>query len=126
MHLQFKFYPFPAESAGICHFQKRSMETFSQPTLWLFVNITWSSVLKKCMTQFLQHICGCCFTKKPIFRTRKMENGFFFLINMKTSYVNIVHASKMHVCVEYGHILANYAVDVAKTPVIWPETLECS
>ena len=79
MHLQFKFYPFPAESAGICHFQKRCMETFSQPTLWLFVNLTWSSVLKKCMSQFLQHICGCCFTKKPIFRTQKMENGFLYL-----------------------------------------------
>ena len=63
--------------------------------------------------------------KKPIFRTQKMENGFF-PINMKTSSVNIVRASKMHVCVEYGHILANYVMDVAKTPVIWPETLECS
>ena len=69
-----------------------------------------------------------------------MENGFF-PINMKTSSVNIVRASKMHVCVEYGHILldiyghvcveyghilANYVMDVAKTSVIWPETLECS
>ena len=45
---------------------------------------------------------------------------------MKTSSVNIVRASKMHVCVEYGHILANYDMDVAKTPVIWPETLKCS
>jgi hypothetical protein len=63
--------------------------------------------------------------KKPIFRTRKMGNGFF-PINMKTSSVDIVRASKMHVCVGYGHILANYAMDVAKTTVIWPETLECS
>ena len=54
-----------------------------------------------------------------------MEN-VFFSIKMKTSSVNIVRASKMHVCVEYGHSLANYAMDVAKTPVIWPETLECS
>jgi hypothetical protein len=54
-----------------------------------------------------------------------MENGFF-PINMKASSVNIVRASKMHVCVEYGHIFANYAMDVAKTTVIWPETLECS
>jgi hypothetical protein len=125
MHLQFKFYPFPAESARICHFQKKCMKTFSEPTQWLFVNLTWSSLLKKCMYLFLQHICGCCFAKKPIFRTRKMENGFF-PINMKASSVNIVRASKMHVCVEYGHIFANYAMDVAKTTVIWPETLECS
>jgi hypothetical protein len=54
-----------------------------------------------------------------------MGNGFF-PINMKTSSLNIVRASNMHVCVEYGHILANYAMDVAKTPVIWHETLECS
>jgi hypothetical protein len=101
------------------------METFSQPTLWLFLNLTWSNALKKCMYQFLQHICVCCFTKKPIFSTRKMGNGFF-PINMKTSSLNIVRASNMHVCVEYGHILANYAMDVAKTPVIWNETLECS
>ena len=125
MHLQFKVYPFPTESAGICHFQKRCMKNFSQPTLWLFVNLTWSSVLKKCMSQFLQHICDCCFTKNPFFTLEKWKM-VFFPINMKTSSVNIVRASKMHVCVEYGHILANYAMDVAKTPVIWPETLECS
>jgi hypothetical protein len=101
------------------------METFSEPTLWLFVNLTWSSVLKKCMSQFLQHIYGCCFTKKTIFALEKWEK-VFFPINMKTSSVNIVRASNMHVCVEYGHILANYAMDVAKTPIIWPETLECS
>ena len=102
MHLQFKFYPFPPESAGICHFQKRSMETFSQPTLWLFVNITWSSVLKKCMTQFLQHICGCCFTKKPIFRTRKMENGFF-----SNKYENFLH--KHCSCFQYACLCGRWA-----------------
>ena len=41
----------------------------------------------------------------------------------KTSSVNIVRASKMHVCVEYGHISTNYVMDLAITPVIWPETL---
>ena len=40
---------------------------------------------------------------------------------MKTSSMNIVRASKMHVCVEYGHILANYAMDVAKTPSFGPK-----
>ena len=64
-------------------------------------------------------------SKKIIFRTRKMENDFF-PIKMKTSSVNFFRDSKMHVCVEYGHILANYVMDVAKTPVIWPEPLECS
>ena len=64
--------------------------------------------------------------KKNHFSHSKNGKWFFFPINMKTSSVNIVRASKMHVCVEYGHILANYAMDVAKTPVIWPETLECS
>ena len=76
-HLQFKFDTFPTESTKTCVFQKRWMETFSQETIWLFVHITWSSVFKKCISQFLQHICGWCFAKKPIFHTRKMENGFF-------------------------------------------------
>ena len=58
--------------------------------------------------------------KKPIFRTRKMENDIFVKIN------NVVRCHNMHVCVEYGHILANYAMDVAITPVIWPERQESS
>jgi hypothetical protein len=63
--------------------------------------------------------------KNPFFPLEIWEM-VFFPINMKTSSLNIVRASNMHVCVEYGHILANYAMDVAKTPVIWHETLECS
>ena len=76
-HLQFKFVPFPTESAETCDFQKRWMEIFSQITNCLFVHITWSSILKKLSTQVLQHICGRSFTKKTISDTRKMENGFF-------------------------------------------------
>jgi hypothetical protein len=65
-------------------------------------------------------------SQKNLFFALEKWKMVFFPINMKTSSMNIVRASKMHVCVEYGHILANYTMDVAKTPVIWPETLECS
>jgi hypothetical protein len=98
------------------------METFSGATVWLFLHITWSSIFKKCGSQVLQHICGWCFTKKPFFRTRKMENGFFCAMERKTFFVN----TKMHVCVQYGYILTNYAMDVAITPVIWPESQDSS
>ena len=54
-----------------------------------------------------------------------MENDF--LCNeKKTFFVNIVRASKMHVCVEYGHIWTNYAMDVAITPVVRTESQESS
>ena len=53
-----------------------------------------------------------------------MENGFFYPIK-KTFFVNIVRASKTHVCVEYGPIKTNYAMYLAITPVISTETLEC-
>ena len=53
-----------------------------------------------------------------------MENGFF-IQQKKTSFVNIVRASKMHVWVEYGPIQTNYAMYLAITPVISTETLEC-
>ena len=52
-----------------------------------------------------------------------MEN--VFLLNKKTSFINIVRTSKMHVCVEYGPIQTNYAMYLAITPVISTETLEC-
>ena len=44
---------------------------------WLFVHITCSSILKKWITQVLQHISGRSFTKKTISDTQIMENGFF-------------------------------------------------
>ena len=84
-HLQFKFDPFPAESAGICHFQKRCMETFSQPTIWWFVHLTCSSVFKKCISQFFQHICGWCFAKKSIFTLGKWK--MVFLSNEKENFL---------------------------------------
>ena len=56
-------------------FSKEVDETFSVAKIWLFVHITWYSSLKKYISQFFQHICGWCFAKKPIFHTRKMENG---------------------------------------------------
>ena len=40
--------------------------------------------------------------------------------------MNIVRASNVHVCVQYGIILANYVMDVAISVVIRAETLECS
>ena len=49
---------------------------------------------------------------------------FLFNKKKKTSFVNIVRASKMHVCVEYGPIKINYAMYLAITPVTSTETLE--
>ena len=49
-----------------------------------------------------------------------------FLFNeKKNSFWNIVRASKMHACVEYGPIQTNYAMYLAITPLISTETLEC-
>ena len=53
-----------------------------------------------------------------------MENGFFIQLK-KTSFVNIVRASKTHVCAEYEPIQRNYAMYLAITPVTSTETLEC-
>ena len=62
------------------------------------------------------------FLKKLIFHTRKMKNGFFCAMKRKTFFINIACASKIHICVEYGNIWTNYAMDVAITPVIWTES----
>ena len=62
--------------------------------------------------------------KKTISDTPKMENGFFIQLK-KTSFVNIVRATKMHDSVQYGSIKTNYAMYLAITPIISTETLEC-
>ena len=40
----------------------------------------------------------------------------------KTSYCNIVLHLKIHMCAQYGHIITNYAVILAITLSVWPET----
>ena len=60
--------------------------------------------------------------KKTHFSHSENRNWFFFAMKRKTFFVNIVRAFKMHVCVEYGNIWTNYAMDVAITPVIWTES----
>ena len=73
----------------------------------------------------LQHICGWCFAKKHIFHTRKMENGF--LCNEKENFLRQHYLCFQDACLYgTGHILANYAMDVAITPVIWLESQESS
>ena len=54
-----------------------------------------------------------------------MKNGFFIQRKKKTSFWNIVRASKMHACVEYGPIQTNYTMYLAIAPLISTETLEC-
>ena len=63
--------------------------------------------------------------KKPFLTLRKWKMVFLFN-KKKTSFVNIVRDSKMHVCVEYGPIQTNYAMYLAITHVIIStETIEC-
>ena len=87
------------------------------------MHITCSSIFKNSITQVLQHICGRFFKKKPFSTLGKWK--MVFLFNKKTSFVNIVHASKVHVCVEYGPIKINYAMYLSITPVSSTQTVEC-
>src|SRR4051812_28316620 len=43
---------------------------------WDIVHVRWSNIFKKCGGTILKLSFGGCFTKRPVFYARKMENGF--------------------------------------------------
>ena len=64
--------------------------------------------------------------KKSLFKHSENEKSFFCATKMKTPFDNIVSHPKMHMCAQYGHIIINYAMDVAITLVICLESHETS
>ena len=76
-HLQFKFDPFPTESAGICLFHQRWIKTFdTQP----FYQLCLKYVLifyKNDFVQFCNNYLVVPSQKNLLSGTRKMKNGFF-------------------------------------------------
>ncbi len=56
-------------------FTKGGRKGFGSP-YWDIVYIRWYSIFEKCSGSILNYPFGGCFTKPPIFCTRKMENDF--------------------------------------------------
>ena len=81
---------------------------------------------KKNIAHILQLIIGMCFTKKTHFWHSRNEKYYFYSEKKKTFFCNIVRHSKMHACAKYEVIWRNYAVNMAITSVIWPESHESS
>src|SRR3954467_3805800 len=76
---------------------------------WDIVHVRWSSIFTKCGGTILKMLFGGCFTKRPVFCARKMENGFP-VRKRKTFTCNIVRHPMIHMYAQYGHIITNYAV----------------
>ena len=76
-HLQFKFDPFPPESAAICLFHQRWIKTFdTQPFCQLCIKYSLISQ-KIYLVQFCNNYFGGPSQKNLLLGTRKMENDFF-------------------------------------------------
>ena len=93
---------------------------------WKIVHSIWSSIFKKCGIIILKLSFGGCFIKTPRFLHSENEKWLFGATKMKTSSCNIVHHPMIHMCAQYGHIIANYIAIIAITLVIWPEIQKTS
>ena len=102
-HLQFKFYPLPAELTGICLFHQRWIKNFdTQPFFQLCIKYV----------QYFIRLIRCIFAtniwqvlhKKTHFE--HLENGkcIFREKKMKTPLGNIFWNSNMHPCAQYAII----------------------
>ena len=65
-HLWFKIDPVPAESAEICHFDKRWLKSFLHATSWLIAHETWYNILENLFGAILQQKFVTSFTKNQI------------------------------------------------------------
>ena len=118
--LQFKFDPFPLESAGICLFHQRWIKTFDTQT---FCQLCIKYVLvfyKIDLVHFgNKYMVGA--SQKNSFWALKKWKMNFCPKKMKTSLGNIVYHSNMHPCAQYEIIWTNYAMKVAIRLIIWLE-----
>ena len=120
--LQFKFDPFPAESAAICLFHQRWIKTFfTQPFCQLWI-IFGQVFYKIDLVHFCNNYLVVPSQKTLLWGTRKMKNEFFHAKKMKTPFGNIVWNSKMHPCAQYEIIWTNYDINVAIRLIIWLES----
>ena len=124
--LQFKFDPFPVESAEICLFHQRWIETFDTQPFGQLCIIYGLVFYKKWFGPFLQQLFGRPFTKKPHLGHSKNGKWIFCAKKMKTSLGNIVCHSNMHPCAQYEIIWTNYAMNVTIRLIIWLESHESS
>ena len=120
--LQFKFDPLPTESVEICLFHERWIKIFyTQPFCQLCIK--YGLVFyKNDLVQFCNNYLVVPSQKNLLSGTRKMENGFFRPMKMKTSLGNIICYSNMHPCAQYEIIWTNYAMNVAIRLIIWLES----
>ena len=123
--MQFKFYPLPTESAGICLFHRRWIKTFyTQP----FGQLCIKYVLvfyKIDLVQFCNnYLVGL--HKKTHFGHSKNGKWLFCAMKVQTPQINIVCHSNMHPCAQYEIIWTNYAMNVAIKLIIWLESRESS
>ena len=123
--LQFKFDPFPTESATICLFHQRWIKTFyTQPFCQLcikhdliFYKIDW---VHFCNNYLVGHS-----QKTYVWALGKWKMNFPCKENEKFRS-NIVWNSKMYPCAQYEIIWKNYAMNVAIRLIIWLESHESS
>ena len=124
--MQFKFYPLPTESAEICLFHERWIQSFdTQPFYQLCIKYGLL-FYKNNLVQYCNKYMVGPSHKKLILVTRKNGKWFFRAKKMKTSLGNIVCHPKMHRCAQYEIIWTNYAMNVAIRLIIWLESHESS
>ena len=124
--LQFKVDPLPAESAEICLFHERWIETLdTQPFGQLCIKY---GVLfyKNDLVQYCNKYMVGPSQKKTHFGHSENGKWIFRAKKMKTPLGNIVWNSKMHPCAQYEIIWTNYAMNVAIRLIIWLESHESS
>ena len=90
------------------------------------VHVRWSSIFEKWDGTIGKLSFGGCFTKHPVFQDSKNRKWLFGAKKKKIFSCNIVRHPKMHMCVQYGHIITNYAAILAITLVVQPERHETS
>ena len=74
----------------------------------------WSTFDEKWKDPILQLISGTYFTKKSFLPLGKWKNKILFQKNYNC-YANVVHNGNTHGCAKFGHVIMNYAMDVAMT-----------
>ena len=67
-------------------------------TIWWIILKMWSNILENWCGTILKHILGRCFTKIPLFDTRKMKNDLSFNKIGNFLVQHCVPCQNVHVC----------------------------
>jgi hypothetical protein len=65
-------------------------------------------------------------SQKTLFFAPKKGKMVFACDEKENFLLQLVSNPKMHMCVQYGHIITNYATILAITLVMWPKSYKTS